>query len=217
MKNKSRLDSHAFNNLNETMEASEIMLTHEQGQVRGMIRGLYMSLGIQPQEVCLRFPAENIEGIYQGKYFAHTEKTPDRVYVTTLHPTLSTSFYIEDNTIFIFNLAVAKELRGNDIGSKALSMFKLAGIVNDLDIKLRAVPVELYDKMGVDTKTINGHRKFKQYKQALARHTFRLIKFYEKNDFTLTGEGLGAEMEFIITDELRAEGEAFKKELLAND
>jgi len=217
MKNKSRLDSHAFNNLNETMQTSEILLTEEQIQVRAMIKGLYASLGVQPKEICLRFPAENIEGIYKGKYFAHTEDTTDRVYITFLHPTLITSFYIEDNTITIFNIVVKKELRGNDIGTKALSMYKLAGMFTDLDVKLRAIPLDLYETMGVDTTIINGQRKFKQYKQAITRHTFRLIKFYEKNEFTLTGEGLGAEMEFKITDAHRAEAEAYKKQLEEND
>jgi GNAT superfamily N-acetyltransferase len=201
----------------------EIMINLDDAKIKDvdkatyrMIKALYMELDIEPKLVFYNFPGDIIEGIYQGKYFVHTENTTDRVYVVALHPTLSTSFYTEGNAICIYNLSVAKELRGTNIGSKALGMYKLAGMCMGLDVKLRAVPIELHSKMCLDASITNGSKKFKQYEQGIARHTSGLIKFYEKNGFTLTGEGLGAEMEFKITDKCRAQMEEYKKHLLTD-
>ncbi len=181
------------------------------GATYGFIKILYDSLGIKPQEVLFHYPANIIEGIYKGKYFAHEEDTTERVYVTALHPTLTTSFYTENNAIHIYNLSVAKELRGANIGSRVLSMYKLAGISLDLDVRLRAVPIELNEKLGIEAGVFVGSKKFKKHEKEITRHTSGLIKFYEKNGFVLTDKGFGAEMELKVSDENRKEFEAWKK------
>jgi GNAT superfamily N-acetyltransferase len=213
MKNKSKLDSHAFNNLRE----EESILTKEQALTRTMVGGIYKVLGIQPKELCMRYPADNIEGVYNGKYYYYKQNTEHRIYINTIHPDLVISFYIEDNVIFIYNIIVAKHLQGNDIGSRVLSAFKLAGMFNNMDVALRAQPVSLYETMKVNATRSNGSKLFMKYKDGLKRHTDRLINFYEKNEFVLTGKGLGPEMVFKITDTHRKETALIKNNLKLND
>ena len=181
--------------------------------VLGFIKILYNSLDINPQVTCVHFPSNIIEGIYKGKYFAHEEDTNERIYVYTIHPTLTTSFYIKDNAIYIYHLSVAKELRGTNIGSKALSMYKVAGMCLDLDVRLRAVPIELNEELGFESSVFVGSKKFKKHEQEITRHTSGLIKFYEKNGFVLTDKGFGAEMELKVSDENRKEFEAWRNSI----
>lgn len=183
------------------------------GATYRFIKILYDSLGIKPQEMLYHYPSNIIEGIYKGKYFAHEEDTTERVYVTALHPTLTTSFYTENNAIHIYNLFVAKELRGANIGSRVLSMYKLAGLSLDLDIRLRAVPIELNEKLGIKAGVFIGSKKFKKHEKEIARHTSGLIKFYEKNGFTLTDKGFGAEMKLKVSDRNRKEFETWRNHI----
>ena len=185
--------------------------------VFGWIKILYNSLDINPQVTCFNFPSDIVEGIYKGKYFAHEEDTTERIYVTTIHPTLTTSFYTENNAIYIYNLSVAKELRGTNIGSRALATYKLAGLWLELDVRLRAVPIELNKKIGIKADVFTGSKKFKKHEQEITRYTSGLIKFYEKNGFTLTDKGFGAEMELKISDKDRKEFKQYIKTLNKNN